>query len=156
MNSFTKPKCSIPSTPMRKTRRARCNIEFIIRDGRIRKNDLNFLPIVKNENLPIVIQFTSLFSRAETPTSPFFVIRNCHTSLALLLSFPRTPSFKYIRCPNIPHLSIPPRRSRPTSVAVVLRSTSFSLKSVNHYRIVTVAGFRKSSAEDCISISTSY
>lgn len=90
MNSCMKPKCSIRSTRMRKTRKARCNIGFTIRAGRIRKCDLcysDFFPIVKLGTFTIVIHFTPLFNSAETPTSPFLVKQLSSIFCSFFLSF---------------------------------------------------------------------
>ena len=83
MNSYTKPKCSTLSTRMKRTRRARCSIVFITKDGRIRKSFGYTVPYCKIE-FAIVFSFTSLFY--STPLKhqpPLFKYKSCSLSSAL-------------------------------------------------------------------------
>ena len=86
MNSCTKPKCSTLSTRMKRTRRVRCSIEFITKDGRIRTSFGSTVPYCKRE-FAIVFSFTSVFY--STPLKhqpPLFPYKSCSLSSALSLS----------------------------------------------------------------------
>ncbi len=144
---------------MRKTRRARCSIGFIIRDGRIRTCDLNFHPIVKLGVFPIVIQFTP-FSTALKHQPPFFGTTAilCLPSFLPFLSFhlPQTIPSNYFRHLETLYLLIPPRWSRLIFAAILVGSTTFTLYRIKIHRIITIVFVRSDSAQDRISISTSY
>lgn len=152
MNSYMKPRCSTRSTLMRKTRRARCSIGCITRDGKIRKCNSIFhsIVVIGFFILSLTSLLCSLVLKHQPPLFPFYTVTARHL---LFFLFMYTPFFSTTFAILTHHIFPSLLAGRGSFSSIIVGPTPCALHCIKSYCNNITVSFSGSFGQDRISLS---